>query len=109
MVAFLSDENIETRVVARFRGLGYDVITAREAGLLQTPDPIILSEALKVGRVVLTHDRDYISLHKSGFVHAEIVCASYDVHSDALADRIHDAVTKTPSVVGCLMRVYLPS
>jgi len=60
--AFLTDENIHPEVIAYLRGLGVDVATAQEANLISASDALVLSTAVRAGRVVLTHDRDFGSL-----------------------------------------------
>src|SRR5438132_909126 len=41
-------------VVRRVPGL--DLVRAQDMGLMQTPDPLVLEEAAREGRIVLTHD-----------------------------------------------------
>ena len=109
MAAFLADQNFEDGVGHALIALGHDVRTARSFGLAATPDPVLLSFATAINRVVLTHDRDFIKLHKSGVSHAGIVFATADPDAVAFALRIHSAVNAVPSVVGQLIRIYLPS
>lgn len=108
MAAFLADQNFEDDVVAALVALGHDVVTARSAGLDAVPDPDMLASATAGGRIVLTHDRDFIRLHKSGTPHTGIVFTSVDHDSPALAARIHAAVTVLPSLTGQLVRVNRP-
>ena len=57
MLRFLADENIEFPLVAALRrDPDIDIVTARDVGLVQTADPIILEWAAQEARVVLTHD-----------------------------------------------------
>lgn len=106
---FLADQNFEDDVVAELVALGHDVVTARAVGLDAVPDPAVLTAAMASGRAVLTHDRDFIRLHKSGTPHAGIVFASVDSDSPALAGRIHAAVSALPSLAGQLVRVNRPN
>lgn len=55
----LADENIHPAVVAFLRQHGCDVADVLALGLGRQPDNIILNEALKQDRIVLTHDRDF--------------------------------------------------
>lgn len=109
MALLLADENFEDGVVLALAGLGHDVLTARDAGLLQTPDSAVLAAATAADRIVLTHDRDYRDLHKSGVVHAGIVYATIDYDFAALAARIHAALAATPMKAGHLIRVVKPN
>ena len=109
MAALLADENFEDDVVAALVTRGHDAITARAAGLLKTPDPVVLAAATAAGRIVLTHDHDYHKLHKSGAAHAGIVYASNDPDSDALAARIDAALAAVPVPAGRLIRVVRPN
>jgi Trk K+ transport system NAD-binding subunit len=109
VAAFLADENFEDAVAHALAALGHDVLTVRDAGLLQTPDPAVLAAAAAAGRIVLTHDHDYHVLHKSGVPHAGIVYASVDYDFAALATRIHAALAATPITAGLLIRVVKPN
>ena len=55
---FLSDENIESELLAQLRRHmpDIDVVDVRDIGLSQTPDEVILQWAADHGRVVITHD-----------------------------------------------------
>ena len=106
---FLADENFPLPVVDLLRVAGTDVTTAREAGLLATPDPIILAAATADGRAVLTQDKDYIRLHKQDPNHAGVVFTSLDNDVDALAARILIAISGLADLSGQLIRVYLPN
>ena len=105
MAALLADENFELEIVDALTALGHDVLTARAAGLINTPDNIILASALAADRILLTHDRDYHKLHKAGVPHAGIVFASFDSDFDALAARIDAALSATVIHAGRLTRV----
>lgn len=109
MISLLADENIEAPIVEHLRKRGYDLLTARDLGLSFEPDPVLLAQATDLGRVILTHDRDFIVLHKSGATHAGIIFTTYDPDFTALADRIHDAIQRCLSIAGTLVRVYRPS
>jgi hypothetical protein len=109
VAALLADENVEGEVIAALTALGHDVLTARAAGLLNTPDPDVLAAATVAGRIVLTHDRDYHRLHKAGATHAGIVFASFDDDFAALGARIHLALAGVPLPAGKLIRVVRPN
>lgn len=62
MIKLATDENFDGDVL---RGLlrrqpNLDVVRVQDAGLADTPDPVILEWAANEGRVVLTHDRNTV-------------------------------------------------
>jgi len=70
-VATVAIEHIE-------RQRGIDVTTSAEQGLLGAPDELQLQFAYSQHRVPVTHDSDYLRLHRAGVVHA---CIVYVPHS----------------------------
>jgi hypothetical protein len=70
------------------------------------PDFDVLARATSLGRAVITHNRrDYIRLHKASSQHAGIVVCTHDPDADALAQNIHDALSKLSDLSGLLVRV----
>ena len=67
------DEHLDNAIAHQLRRRGVDAITAAEAGLLATPDPVIPDHARDAGRVVVTYDADYLRLHRIGRPHAGII------------------------------------
>ncbi len=70
MIKLASDENFDGDIL---RGLlrrlpEVDVVRVQDAGLAETPDPIILDWAASEQRVLLTHDRDTVP----GFAYARV-------------------------------------
>jgi predicted nuclease of predicted toxin-antitoxin system len=64
--------------VARgLRGSGIDVLTAHEAGLLGRPDHELLAYAATEGRVLVTHDPDFLDLDRQGTKHAGIAYCAF--------------------------------
>jgi predicted nuclease of predicted toxin-antitoxin system len=108
MAPLLADENFPAPTVLALRAAGADVLTAAEAGLLQTPDASVLAAATALGRAVLTQDRDYIRLHKGRTTHAGIVFTSQDDDFAALAVRVEAAIAGRADLAGQLIRVYRP-
>jgi predicted nuclease of predicted toxin-antitoxin system len=109
MARLVADENFPFPVVLALRAAGTDVLTAAEAGLLQTPDLSVLASAKALGRAVLTQDRDYIRLHKSGAAHAGIVFTTLDDDFAALAVRVGAAIAGRADLSAQLIRVYRPN
>jgi hypothetical protein len=58
MLRFLVDENFDNTILRdlRRRNPAIDVIRAQDVGLSATDDRIVLSQAAKEGRILLTHD-----------------------------------------------------
>lgn len=52
-------------VAEALRRRGIDVLTAAEATLLGTRDAGLLARSHAAGRVLVTHDSDFLRLHKS--------------------------------------------
>jgi predicted nuclease of predicted toxin-antitoxin system len=111
MVPLFADENFSLRVVRELRQLGYDVLTARQAGLASrgTADPDILRAATAGGRAILTNDRrDYMRLHMRDPRHPGIIVCTYDPDAERLAARIHSAISAFEALDGRLIRVTRP-
>jgi len=58
---FYTDENFQSSAIKLLRERGFDVLTAQEANKLGHPDQNHLAEAKRLGRVLLTCDRDYLN------------------------------------------------
>jgi hypothetical protein len=74
-IDFYMDEHVHPAVTAGLRRRGVNVLTAQEAGLLNTPDEAHLLMAAELGRVIFTQDVDFLRLHSSGMRHSGIVYA----------------------------------
>lgn len=72
MASLYADENVRYPVVATLRAMGHDVLTCQEAGRAEQgiDDPTVLADAHRMGRVLLTQNRDdFKKLHKRGLPH----------------------------------------
>ena len=70
----------------------------------------MLARAVELGRAVLTKNRnDFHRLHAAVPVHSGIVTITDDKDRDALADRIHAAVSARADLAGVLIRVVKPN
>jgi len=67
------DEHIATAVAVGLRSRGIDVTTTAEARLATATDEAQLEYARDAGRVLVTHDADFLRLHDSGTKSAGIV------------------------------------
>ena len=54
----LLDENLDVGRAPGLQARGFDVITARDLVLLRAPDHIVLDTATRLGRVLVTQDKD---------------------------------------------------
>lgn len=71
-IRFHLDENIDPAIAHGLRRHGIDVTVASDAGLLGATDEEHLAFAHAARRVLVTHDDDYLVLHRQGFPHAGI-------------------------------------
>ncbi|MBI3979181.1 MAG: DUF5615 family PIN-like protein [Chloroflexi bacterium] len=63
-VRFQLDEHVPHAVAEALRRRGIDVLTAAEAGRLGAPDPELRAHASAAGRVLVTHDADFLRQHQ---------------------------------------------
>jgi len=59
---FLADQDVYAGTVDFLRGLGQDVLTARQVGASQVSDMELLALAEKSHRILITRDRDFGAL-----------------------------------------------
>jgi uncharacterized protein with PIN domain len=71
-IKFYLDEMVSPRVATGLRLRGIDATTAGEVGALSKSDREQLEDATGAGRVLVTMDDDYLSLHAEGVDHAGI-------------------------------------
>ncbi len=67
------DENVPVVVAEHLNRRGIDAVTVRELGRLSNADRDHLTRATVMGRVLCTHDRDFLRLARQGIEHAGIV------------------------------------
>lgn len=77
---FYLDENVPVQVALQLKTRGIDAVTVRDLGLLGADDMNHLQEATKQGRVLCTHDSDFLHLAASGFEHTGLVFGQQDIH-----------------------------
>lgn len=107
-----ADEQFPYPVVKCLRDLGHDVLTVQEAGKAnqRVSDDEVLAFATENDRAVVTQNRkDFIRLHRLQPNHAGIIVCSDDRNWDALAQRIHAAVTEAECLQGKLLRIVKPA
>lgn len=71
-IRFHLDESVKDAVALGLRHRGIDVTTARDAGLISAADEKHIEFARGAGRVLVTHDHDFLRLHGQGVPHAGI-------------------------------------
>jgi hypothetical protein len=108
LARLFADENFPLATVSELRRLGHDILTVAEAGKAnqKTPDPQILSIAVRLNRAVLTENRrHFILLHRKHPDHAGIVVCSCDRDFGRQARRIHEVLISEIHLAGALLRV----
>src|SRR5216684_4516961 len=71
-IRFHLNEHISTSIAAGLRRRSIAVTTTAEAELLGADDAAQLAFAVSHGRVMVTHDADFLRLHAEGTTHAGI-------------------------------------
>ncbi len=108
-IKLYADENFPQSVVVALRQLGYEVLTAYEAGQAnqRIPDQEVLAYAILQKRAVLTQNRkDFIRLYQMVPTHTGIiVCREDHQHTNQLAHRIHLQLVTHASLDNKLIRV----
>ena len=74
-IRYYTDEHVSRAVIVGLRQRGVDVLSVPEASKLGASDEEHLAFALAEGRVLFTHDADFLRLASSGINHAGIVYA----------------------------------
>jgi predicted nuclease of predicted toxin-antitoxin system len=71
-VKFHLDEQVRGAIAQGLRQRGLDVTTTAGSGLRGAADEEQLAFARAAGRVLFTHDSDFLRLHKAGMPHGGI-------------------------------------
>jgi len=74
-IRYYTDEHVSRAVIGGLRQQGVDVLSVPEANKLGTSDLEHLAFAFAEGRVLFTHDDDFLRLAAAGVCHAGIVYA----------------------------------
>lgn len=69
-IRFHLDENVDPVIATALRRYGIDVTTTVEAGLRSVDDNGQLAYARREGRVIVTHDEDFLRLAVGDMAHA---------------------------------------
>jgi len=111
MIKLYADENFRQPAVEELRKLGYDVLTAYEAGQANQdiPDEEVLAFATQQKRVVITYNRQhFIKLHNKLKEHAGIIVCTENHNDQQLAQRVHTQLMAHISLDNKLIRVNRP-
>lgn len=96
-IRFFLDENTHGAVAPALRAQGVDAVHVQEVGRKGLSDSEQLAFATAEGRVIVTHDQDYLALHAAGVAHAGIAwCHPTDYSLGQLIDAlvlVHGAMT----------------
>lgn len=103
---FYLDENVPTEVARQLRAAGIDTVSTRDLEVLGDDDPSHLARATALGRVLCTHDQDFLRLAAEGWQHTGIafvpqagasiggwVRALRALHARFEAEQLRDRVT----------------
>jgi predicted nuclease of predicted toxin-antitoxin system len=94
---FYLDENVTNAIAAGLRTRRIDVLTTAEAGNIGASDRDQLAFAQSTGRILITHDRDFLRLTSQNVPHAGIVyCAPQSCTVKQMLSRlleIHNTLT----------------
>ena len=63
MLSGLADEHVKSGIVEGLRRRGVDIVTVQELGLNETDDEVLLTEATRQGRLMLSCDADFLAIH----------------------------------------------
>ncbi len=80
MIRYHLDESVRAAVAVGLRSHGIDVTTTVEAGLLGATDEEQLAFTLTKGRVIVTHDDDFLALARRGTDHGGICYCHQQQH-----------------------------
>ncbi|MBK9110028.1 MAG: DUF5615 family PIN-like protein [Saprospiraceae bacterium] len=72
-IKIYADENISHGIVHGIRNRGIDIISCWEAGMISKSDLEQIEFAKKQYRVIITHDTDFLILHKKGISHSGVI------------------------------------
>jgi hypothetical protein len=72
---FYLDENVPLAIASQLNARGIDVVSVRELGTLGQSDRVHLSTATELGRVLCSHDIDFVRLTQMGISHSGLVIA----------------------------------
>lgn len=110
MKRLFADQHFPKEAADELRKRGYDVLTARQAGMSEALDPEILRFSVKENRITLTNDKGFQKKHPLVYPrHNGIVHYTKQETYFALADRIDKTLNAYPDLSGRVAEVRKPS
>ena len=95
-IRFYFDENMNPAIAEQLVISSIDVITVRDLGELGDSDPNHLQKATEMGRVLCTHDTDFLRLNAEGMEHTGIVFVpQYRTSVGAIVKALRELHTST--------------
>ena len=91
-IRYYLDEHVASAIATGLRQHGVDVLTVPEARTIGWADSDQLELARMDGRVLFTHDADYLRLAASGVEHAGIVFSARQASIGDLIRSLHQVV-----------------
>lgn len=76
------DEDVSVLIATLLRARGFDVVTARDEGMLAQDDPDQLAHAVSLGRCIVTHNRVHFER-----LHGEYLATGQKHHGIIIASR----------------------
>jgi len=80
-IRFHLDENVTPKIAAGLRTHGVDVTTTNEAKLRSSSDETQFDYSQRTGRVLITHDTDFLSIASKSVGHFGIVFVKQEGYS----------------------------
>jgi predicted nuclease of predicted toxin-antitoxin system len=80
-IRFHLDESVDPGIAAALQRYGIDVTTSQEAGLLHRPDGEQWAFAIRRGRVLVTHDADFLRLARRQPFHPGVAYCAISTRS----------------------------
>ena len=80
-IRFHLDENVDPEIAQALRNQGIDVTTTQEVQLLSENDSTQFEYVKREGRVIITHDRDFLRIAAKESDHPGIIFCSFNKYS----------------------------
>lgn len=80
-IKFHLDENVDPDIAASLRTNGIDVTITNEVGLVSVDDLVQLAFARKEGRIIITHDTDFLRIAAKTSEHSGVLFCKTEGYS----------------------------
>ena len=85
----MMDEHVAFEITARLRSAGVDVLTAQDDGMEGTADVDLLERAMKLGREIVTQDKDFLVEATHRQRHGLFFCGIFYAPQDTRRNRLY--------------------